>query len=84
MLAENTQRTHHRPWSDRTDALEAEHGHWADFVAWERWMGEQPARLPGTLGEDLEDAWGAMDGLARSALYVVMCEAVDFGARGAL
>jgi hypothetical protein len=79
-----TATNYHRPWSHLCDdpAFAEKHGHWADYAAWEQWVGARAAKLCDTMGDDLEAAWGEMDGLARAGLYVLMCDATD-AAKGA-
>lgn len=66
------------PWEPTREDWERE-GHWADFVAWERWMG---ATLESQLPDHAFLAWESMDMLARIGFYSLMVDCCQHAAGG--
>jgi len=57
-----------RPWKPTRRDLERE-GHWADFVAWERWFNRQ----------DVDRNFEYIETGDRCFLYGIFCKAADHG-----
>ena len=62
------------PWEPTDDEI-AEHDHWADYVAWERWMAHRADG--GDMITDMTAEWDAMDGILKSFLYAAMVSVAE-------
>jgi hypothetical protein len=58
-----------RPWDKRSIELEPEHGVYADFTAFEEWMGGRD--------DEFSPIWDDMDIFGRIGLYGRMCNVGD-------
>jgi len=64
------------PWSDEADRLFETEGHYADFVAWERWV--SMPHHGSYLHDGWLEAWGGLDIYQRIVLYALFNLAIEY------